>query len=51
MMAGVNMTQVPYKGGTTQITSMLAGDIQLGMESANVAHAALARQQDQDPRR
>ncbi len=36
-MAGVNLTQVPYKGGTTQITGILAGDIQLGMESANVA--------------
>jgi tripartite-type tricarboxylate transporter receptor subunit TctC len=36
-MAGVNLTQVPYKGGTTQITGLLAGDIQLGMESANVA--------------
>ena len=28
---------MPYKGGTTQITGLLAGDIQLGMESANVA--------------
>jgi tripartite-type tricarboxylate transporter receptor subunit TctC len=37
MMTGVNIVQVPYKGGTTQITSLLAGDIQLGMESANVA--------------
>jgi tripartite-type tricarboxylate transporter receptor subunit TctC len=37
MMAGVDLTQVPYKGGTTQITGILAGDIQLGMESANVA--------------
>jgi len=37
MMAGINLTQVPYKGGTTQITGLLAGDIQLGMESANVA--------------
>jgi tripartite-type tricarboxylate transporter receptor subunit TctC len=37
MMTGVNLVQVPYKGGTTQITSLLAGDIQLGMESANVA--------------
>jgi tripartite-type tricarboxylate transporter receptor subunit TctC len=37
MMAGINLTQVPYKGGTTQITGILAGDIQLGMESANVA--------------
>jgi tripartite-type tricarboxylate transporter receptor subunit TctC len=37
MMAGTNIQQVPYKGGTTQITGLLAGDIQLGMESANVA--------------
>ena len=37
MMAGINLTQVPYKGGTTQITGMLAGDIPLGMESANVS--------------
>ena len=37
MMADVNIVQVPYKGGTTQITGILAGDIQLGMESANVA--------------
>ncbi len=37
MMANVNIVQVPYKGGTTQITGILAGDIQLGMESANVA--------------
>jgi tripartite-type tricarboxylate transporter receptor subunit TctC len=37
MMAGINLTQVPYKGGTTQITGILAGDIELGMESANVA--------------
>ena len=50
MMAGINLTQVPYKGGTTQITGILAGDIQLGMESANVAHAAVARRQDQDSR-
>src|SRR4051812_1870114 len=37
LMAGVNLVQVPYKGGTTQITGILAGDIQFGMESANVA--------------
>jgi tripartite-type tricarboxylate transporter receptor subunit TctC len=37
MMAGTTIQQVPYKGGTTQITGLLAGDIQLGMESANVA--------------
>jgi tripartite-type tricarboxylate transporter receptor subunit TctC len=37
MMAGTNLQQIPYKGGTTQITGLLAGDIPLGMESANVA--------------
>ena len=37
MMAGVNIVKVPYKGGTTQITGLMAGDIQLGMESANVS--------------
>jgi tripartite-type tricarboxylate transporter receptor subunit TctC len=37
MMAGTNMTTVPYRGGTTQITSMMAGDIPLGHESVNVA--------------
>ena len=29
--------QVPYRGGTTQITGILAGDIPLGMESINVS--------------
>jgi tripartite-type tricarboxylate transporter receptor subunit TctC len=37
MMAGTNMVIVPYRGGTTQITSMMAGDIPLGHESVNVA--------------
>ncbi len=37
MMAGTNFTMVPYRGGTTQITGILAGDILLGMESINVA--------------
>ena len=37
MMAGTNMTMVPYRGGTTQITSLLAGDIPIGHESVNVA--------------
>jgi len=37
MMAGTKMTIIPYKGGTTQITAMLAGDIPLGMESINVS--------------
>src|SRR5713101_3500395 len=37
MMAGTNFTMVPYRGGTTQITGILAGDIPLGMESVNVS--------------
>jgi tripartite-type tricarboxylate transporter receptor subunit TctC len=37
MMAGTRMSTVPYKGGSTQITGTLAGDIPLGMESINVA--------------
>ena len=37
MMAGTKITIVPYKGGTTQITGLLAGDVLLGMESINVA--------------
>ena len=37
MMAGTNFGIVPYRGGTTQITGILAGDIPLGMESVNVA--------------
>jgi tripartite-type tricarboxylate transporter receptor subunit TctC len=36
-MAGTRMATVPYKGGSTQITGTLAGDIPLGMESINVA--------------
>jgi tripartite-type tricarboxylate transporter receptor subunit TctC len=37
MMAGTNFTMVPYRGGTTQITGILASDIPLGMESINVS--------------
>src|SRR5439155_5461984 len=37
MMAGTNFGMVPYRGGTTQITDILAGDIPFGMESVNVA--------------
>jgi tripartite-type tricarboxylate transporter receptor subunit TctC len=37
MMAGTNFQMVPYRGGTTQITGILAGDIPLGHESINVA--------------
>jgi tripartite-type tricarboxylate transporter receptor subunit TctC len=36
-LAGINLTVVPYRGGTTQITGLLAGDIPLGHESVNVA--------------
>ena len=36
-LAGVNITMVPYGGGTTQITDLLAGSISLGHESLNVA--------------
>ena len=36
-LAGINITMVPYRGGTTQITGLLAGDIPLGHESVNVA--------------
>jgi tripartite-type tricarboxylate transporter receptor subunit TctC len=36
-LAGTNIVMVPYRGGTTQITSLLAGDIPLGHESVNVA--------------
>src|SRR5215207_4413089 len=37
MRAGIKLTMVPYRGGTTQITSMLAGNIPIGHESVNVA--------------
>jgi tripartite-type tricarboxylate transporter receptor subunit TctC len=37
MRAGVKMAIVPFKGGNTQITSELAGDIPIGMESINVS--------------
>ena len=37
MMVGTSFTMVPYRGGTTQITGILAGDIPLGMESINVS--------------
>src|SRR5215207_5461367 len=37
MMAGTNFTMFPYRGGTTQITGLLAGDIMIGHESVNVS--------------
>jgi tripartite-type tricarboxylate transporter receptor subunit TctC len=37
MMAGTQFTMIPYRGGTTQITGLLAGDILLGHESVNVS--------------
>ncbi len=36
-LAGINMVMVPYRGGATQITGLLAGDIPLGHESVNVS--------------
>ena len=36
-LAGINLTMIPYRGGTTQVTGLLAGDIPLGHESVNVA--------------
>ena len=36
-LAGVNITMVPYAGGTTQITDLMSGQISLGHESLNVA--------------
>jgi tripartite-type tricarboxylate transporter receptor subunit TctC len=36
-MAGTKLAMVPYRGGTTLMTGLLAGDIPLGLESANVA--------------
>ena len=36
-LAGTNMVMVPYRGGTTQIVGLLAGDIPLGHESVNVS--------------
>src|SRR5262249_23241692 len=37
MMAGTHFSTVPYRGGSTQVTGILAGDVLLGMESINVA--------------
>ena len=37
MRAGIKLTLVPYRGGTTQVTGVLGGEIQLGFESVNVA--------------
>ena len=36
-LANTSMVMVPYRGGTTQITGLLAGDIPLGHESVNVS--------------
>jgi tripartite-type tricarboxylate transporter receptor subunit TctC len=37
MRAGVKIQLVPYRGGTTQVTGLLGGEISLGLESVNVA--------------
>ncbi len=36
-LANINLTMVPYAGGTTQITDLLGGGISLAQESLNVA--------------
>jgi tripartite-type tricarboxylate transporter receptor subunit TctC len=36
-MAGVKFTLVPYRGGTTLVTALLGGEIEIGHESLNVA--------------
>ncbi len=36
-LAGINITMVPYAGGTTQISDLMQGTIPLGHESVNVA--------------
>jgi tripartite-type tricarboxylate transporter receptor subunit TctC len=36
-MAGIKFTLVPYRGGATQVTALLGGEIPLGHESLNVA--------------
>lgn len=37
MRAGIKIPLVPYRGGTTQVTGLLGGEIPLGLESVNVA--------------
>jgi tripartite-type tricarboxylate transporter receptor subunit TctC len=37
MLAGVKFGIVPYKGGSTQVTGLLGGEIPAGIESFNVA--------------
>jgi tripartite-type tricarboxylate transporter receptor subunit TctC len=37
MRAGIKIALVPYRGGTTQVTGLLGGEIPLGLESVNVA--------------
>jgi tripartite-type tricarboxylate transporter receptor subunit TctC len=36
-MAGIKFTLVPYRGGATQVTALLGGEIPLGHESLNVS--------------
>jgi tripartite-type tricarboxylate transporter receptor subunit TctC len=37
MLAGTKFGIVPYKGGSTQVTGLLGGEILVGVESVNVA--------------
>jgi tripartite-type tricarboxylate transporter receptor subunit TctC len=36
ILAGIKFSIVPYKGGSTQVTGLLAGDILIGVDSFNV---------------
>ena len=37
MLAGIKFGIVPYKGGSTQVTGLIGGEIPIGVESFNVA--------------
>jgi tripartite-type tricarboxylate transporter receptor subunit TctC len=37
ILAGIKFSIVPYKGGSTQVTGLLGGDILIGVDSFNVA--------------
>jgi len=50
MMAGVKFAIIPFKGGNTQITATLAGDIPLGNGEHQRVAAAPSQWQYQDPR-
>ena len=37
ILAGIKFSIVPYRGGSTQVTGLLGGDILIGVDSFNVA--------------